>query len=328
MDSQTIRRIVKASGVCPGEMILVHFWGEDSDKETANSFMAAVTALGATPVLLQQAREQNRDIFLSAGDSCFDERYFEMLSCFDAVLDIFAYQPIVLGFDIGEEAFGRYRKYIARLFSKLMEFKRFTQIRIPTAANAEESGLEAEDYIRRMEAAYDIDYEELHIACREKLAGFEGVSGISLRTGEDHLLSFELGQREWHIDSGAGDLPSGEIYIAPLEEKTHGSVFFEQLCLEGEAFSNVVLEVEKGMVCGSNEPRVAAFFEKQPMENRIVCELGFGMNPNVKSLCGYAVLDEKMAGTFHIAFGANHMFGGNNRASVHMDLVGHGRLIM
>jgi leucyl aminopeptidase (aminopeptidase T) len=46
------------------------------------------------------------------------------------------------------------------------------------------------------------------------------------------------------------------------------------------------------------------------------------MNPKIKDLCGYAALDEKMAGTFHIAIGANKMFGGTNAASIHVDFVG------
>ena len=80
MKRETILKIVKASGVSAGELILVHFWGEDSEKEIANSFLAAVAELGATPVLLQQARSINRDIFASAKESCFDERYFELIS--------------------------------------------------------------------------------------------------------------------------------------------------------------------------------------------------------------------------------------------------------
>ena len=71
---------------------------------------------------------------------------------------------------------------------------------------------------------------------------------------------------------------------------------------------------------------MAKYFSDQPKENRTVCELGIGMNPNVTNLCGYTVLDEKMAGTFHIAVGANNMFGGNNRASTHIDFVGCGRI--
>lgn len=52
MDRKTISKIVKASGVSSGEMILVHFWGEDADKEIANNFMVAVAENGATPILV------------------------------------------------------------------------------------------------------------------------------------------------------------------------------------------------------------------------------------------------------------------------------------
>ena len=39
MNKKTISKIVKASGISSGEMVLVHFWGEDVDKDIANNFM-------------------------------------------------------------------------------------------------------------------------------------------------------------------------------------------------------------------------------------------------------------------------------------------------
>lgn len=35
-----------------------------------------------------------------------------------------------------------------------------------------------------------------------------------------------------------------------------------------------------------------------------------------------------MCDTFHIAVGANHMFGGTNVASDHIDFVGHGVVVL
>ena len=59
MESQTQRRCAydarnhsknrKASGVSAGELILIHFWGENADKTVADQFAAAVAALGASP---------------------------------------------------------------------------------------------------------------------------------------------------------------------------------------------------------------------------------------------------------------------------------------
>lgn len=86
------------------------------------------------------------------------------------------------------------------------------------------------------------------------------------------------------------------------------------------------MHIEDGEVCGSSHSEIAKYFAELPRENRIVCELGIGMNPNITELCGYTLLDEKMAGTFHIAVGANDMFGGENNASDHVDFVGQGRI--
>ena len=326
MNRETISKIIKASGVSAGELVLVHFWGEDAEKEIANNFVASVAAMGATPVLLQQARSINRETFLSATESSFDERYFELFSKFDAVLDVFAYQPIILGGQIPEEQMTLYRKYISQLFNKLMECKRFTQIRIPTQANAAESSLEPQDYIRRMTMAYDIDYEILTESCNREIKRFEGVESMAVLTGEGCVLHLELTGRTWHIDAGDGDMPCGEIYIAPIEDKTQGSVFFDTFFLDDVKYENITLQVLNGEISGSSNSDVAQYFAKQPRENRIVCELGIGMNPNVTDLCGYTVLDEKMAGTFHIAVGANVMFGGENMASDHVDFVGTGKV--
>lgn len=326
MKSETISKIVRASGVSTGELVLVHFWGEDADKEIANSFVASVAALGATPVLLQQARSINREIFSSAKENCFDDRYFESFSKFDAVLDVFAYQPIVLGYQIEKEQMALYRKYISQLFYKLMECKRFTQIRVPTEANAAESNLEPQDYVQRMNKAYDVDYEAVDMACKREVERFAGVSQVTVHTGADCVLNLDLTGRTWHIDAGDGDLPCGEIYIAPVENKTNGNVFFETFYLDDMKYNNVTLQILNGEVFGSSHTEIAKHFAERSQENRIVCELGLGMNPNVTDLCGYTVLDEKMVGTFHIAVGANNMFGGDNKASDHIDFVGCGKI--
>ena len=134
MTRETIAKIVKASGVSAGELILIHFWSENADKTVADQFAAAVAALGASPVVLQQARSVNREIFAGAKESCFDDRYFGLFSKFDAVLDVFACQPIVLGYELEDAQMDLYRRYISQLFEKLVTCRRFAQICIPTEA--------------------------------------------------------------------------------------------------------------------------------------------------------------------------------------------------
>ena len=326
MEFETIMKLVKASGVSEGELILIHFWGEDADKKIANSFAAAVAAAGASPVVLQQARSINRDLFATAKASCFDEKYFELFSKFDAVLDVFAYQPVILGYELEEEQMNLYRRYIGQLFGKLMECKRFTQIRIPTEANAAESGLAPEEYIRRMNSAYDIDYDCLAEVCGQEAAKMAGAEKVAVTTGEGCVLNLELTGRKWLTDAGDGDLPCGEIYIAPVENRTNGKVFFEALWVDNVKYPDVTLEIADGEIINCSNKELEKHFADMPKAEKTVCELGLGMNSNVRDLCGYTLLDEKMAGTFHIAIGMNMMFGGTNQASDHVDFVGRGKV--
>lgn len=325
MDLSIIDRIVPATGIRAGENVLVHFWGEDENLPIARAFMQAAAKLGTSPVLLQQSRTQNRALFTAAADRAFDGRYFEAFAHFDTVLDVFTYQPIVPGGPLPPEALNRYRAYISRLFGALMKSKKFLQLRMPTAANAAESGLNPDDFIARLERAYSVDFTALQNDCAEKVNELKSFQRLTLKTGENCALHFIFADRSWFIDAGDGDWPCGEVYIAPLEENTHGSICFPRLYVEDAGiFEKITLFVSSGRVIGSSDPAFNAWLASQPSENTIVCELGFGMNKNIDSLCGYTVLDEKMAGTFHIALGNNTMFGGKNDARMHLDLVHSG----
>lgn len=298
MDRQLIKKIVSVSGIKPGELVCVHYWGEDDQREIMHEFAQAVVEMGAAPLEVQQSRKENKRRFLVAKAETYGDTYFSIFEKVHTVLDIFVYQPVILGTQIEPEQIDVYRQYMGRLFEALMGAKRFIQIRIPTIENAQESGLDPKDYIRRMEEAYNIDYKALKQECEESA-------------------------KKWNIDVGEGDMPCGEIYIAPLEDQTNGEVYFETLYLEDMGcFKNVVLTIQNGVVVAANNEVVLDFINQASDSDKTVCELGFGFNEHVTELCGYTLLDEKMKGTFHIAIGDNTMFGGANKAMCHIDFVG------
>ena len=322
MKKQMIDRIVKATGVTDGELILIHFWGEDNEIEIMHQFAEAVVAQGATPIELQQSRTHNYHMFSVAKESCFDEKYMSLFEKIDAVVDVFTYQPVVLGESLAEKQMEMYRSYMGRLFQQLMSKKRFVQVRVPTAENAKEAALEPEEYITRMEEAYDIDYEGLKEVCAEKIEKLQQAEHIFVETGKDCCLKFTVKERSWMADCGDGDLPCGEVYIAPQENATEGNIFFEKLYIEELGkFEKVMFTVKAGKLICATDVKVQSFLDGLTEQQKTVCELGFGCNPNIKSLCGYIVLDEKMAETVHFAIGNNVMFGGKNEAEVHMDFV-------
>ena len=323
MEIELIRKIVKASGVKEGELILIHFWGEDSKIDIMHNFAVAVAELGASPLEVQQSRSHNKSIFEVAKETSFDDKYYSIFEKVDAVLDVFAYQPVVLKYKIDPKQMNLYRNYVGKLFRVLMGKKRFTQIRIPTVENAQESNLDPNEYIERMTKAYDVDYKKLRMLCEEKVNKLKGAKQIILKSEHDCSLKIETGDRKWFLDCGDGDLPCGEVYIAPIEGNTEGTVYYKKLFIEdvGE-FEDVILTIKEGILINSNNNQINDFISSISKEDRVVCELGFGLNENVTSLCGYPVLDEKMSDTFHIAIGDNRMFGGNNKANLHMDFVG------
>ena len=323
MDKSLIERIVRATGVQANEMILVHFWGEDKDIATMHHFASAVAALGASPIELQQSRSVNYQRFSSLTQRPYGDAYFDLYKNLDAVIDIFNYQPVVLNQKLEEEQMGYYRQYMASIFRVLVQAKRFSQIRLPSVDNADESGLSPEEFTERILRAYDVDYDEIRIAGQNRVAKLSQEKTFSLVTGQGSILNFNLEDRQWHIDAGDGDMPCGEVYIAPVEELTVGDVYFERLYTqEYGIYDNIVLHIDAGVIVGSNKEEFNECLTKLDAQDKTVCELGFGINPNITTLCGYTVLDEKALATFHIAIGNNTLFGGKNESQQHIDFVG------
>jgi leucyl aminopeptidase (aminopeptidase T) len=63
------------------------------------------------------------------------------------------------------------------------------------------------------------------------------------------------------------------------------------------------------------------FIEQFPGDKDIIAEFGIGLNENIKELIGCTIIDEKCAGTAHIAIGMNDMFGGKNSSQLHLDFI-------
>lgn len=293
-----------------------------------HAFASAVASLGASPIELQQSRAVNFSRFAGLSQQPFTEQYFELFRNVDAVIDVFNYQPVVIDRKLEDVQMGYYRQYMASLFRVLMQAKRFSQIRLPSEENAEESGLPPEEFSERMTHAYDIDYNEIRSTCLTRVAELSRSKVFSLVTGQKYILNIVTEGRAWQIDAGDGDLPCGEVYIAPVEGLANGEVFFEKLFAEQlGVYEGILLRVSGGIIVGSNDEIFNEQLAKLDCADKTVCELGFGLNPNITSLCGYAVLDEKSLGTFHIAIGNNTMFGGKNESQLHLDFVGKGEIV-
>lgn len=117
-----------------------------------------------------------------------------------------------------------------------------------------------------------------------------------------------------------GNLPSGEAYIAPLEDGSDG-----EMIIDGSMVGIGKLESPLHMTISGGKLRSVTGEKSENLDillkneiNGTVCELGIGTN-EAAILNGIILEDEKVYGTVHIAFGTNTSFGGTNKAECHMD---------
>ena len=120
-----------------------------------------------------------------------------------------------------------------------------------------------------------------------------------------------------------GNLPSGEVYLAPWEDQTNGRVVVDgSMASVGLCETPITIDIVNGyaetITGGKEAEKLIELFEKSGREARAVAEFGIGTNYKAK-LIGMILEDEKVLGTIHIAFGNNLTMGGCISVSSHLD---------
>ena len=136
-----------------------------------------------------------------------------------------------------------------------------------------------------------------------------------------------------------GNLPAGEIFIAPNEKLGEGKLFCP---LTIDRYSNKILknvelyfkdgklQIDKVSTDNDLEDLISSFKQCEDIDKTKdlaeirtynVAELGIGCNPKITKAIGYILTDEKITGSVHIAFGSNKMYGGTSISQMHWDFV-------
>jgi leucyl aminopeptidase (aminopeptidase T) len=121
----------------------------------------------------------------------------------------------------------------------------------------------------------------------------------------------------------SGNLPSGEVFLAPWEDQTNGRVIVDgSMASVGLCETPITIDIVNGyaetVTGGKEAEKLIELFEKSGREARAVAEFGIGTNYKAK-LTGMILEDEKVFGTIHIAFGNNITMGGRISVSSHLD---------
>jgi aminopeptidase len=319
-----VPKIVEGFNLKKDSMVLIHFWGEDDDLEILDRFAVEVAKAGACPVRWQQSRQRIKDYFaqVPAENLTFPDKYFDVFKSADVVIDILTYSPTKPHKDFPKDKMPMFGAYMRKLFPALTQDKEmFIQLRVPTEENAQEAGIDYGVFKASMLNALDVDYKKMKADCEQLAANLKDKKNVTIYTKDDKRLTFSIEGREWFGDYGNGDIPCGEVYIAPVEESANGEILIPMVILEGQRFSEVLMEFKQGKLVACSAPEILEYIQSAPGDSDVIGEFGIGLNENVKEMIGYQVIDEKAKGTIHIAVGMNDYFGGKNQTPLHMDFI-------
>jgi aminopeptidase len=181
-----------------------------------------------------------------------------------------------------------------------------------------------------LEGPMNVDWKKL-ARMSGKIAGMVNkASSVQIAAPNGTKLSFSIRGRKALADTGIltkpgafGNLPAGEVFLAPVEGSSNGRLVLEWAPDRGLS-SPVTLIVKDGLVreiLGDedfSEELRRRLAERQ--ENRNIAEFGIGTNERAKRPDNI-LESEKIMGTIHIALGDNSTFGGTVKTPFHQDFV-------
>jgi aminopeptidase len=202
----------------------------------------------------------------------------------------------------------------------------------PTAALAQEAGMSLAEYERFVAGTLFLDRPDPAAAWKELSQGQARLVERLTQADEVRIeaegtdLRLRVGGRTWINSDGRKNMPSGEVFTGPLEDSVAGTVRFTiPSNHRGAQVEDVELRFRDGEVVDARaargDARLQAALATDPGARRLG-ELGIGTNIGVDRATGSTLLDEKMAGTVHLALGRSYPeTGGVNESAVHWDLI-------
>lgn len=189
-------------------------------------------------------------------------------------------------------------------------------------------GITKEIFVRCLAAESEI-IEELSNKLVEK---FKGVSFVRVVTKLGTDITMDIRNRRVIPSTGiirekgsGGNLPSGEVYLAPVEGSSNGTIVFDgSVAGIGILESPMKLTVKDGYIIDidtTDNPQAKQLLDTLNEVGKdafAIAELGIGTNHKA-IISGLILEDEKALKTCHIAMGNNKGMGGSIDIPLHID---------
>jgi aminopeptidase len=209
---------------------------------------------------------------------------------------------------------------------------RWTGTILPTPALAQQAQMSTTQYAGFVNRALFLDrpdpvqaWRDLHATQQSMVERLSAASEIRIEAeGTDIRLG--VAGRTWINSDGHHNMPSGEVFTGPHERSANGTVRFTvPTGPRGVTVTGVELRFEDGEVVSARADRGDDYLQAALATDggaRYLGELGIGTNAGIDRATGHILLDEKMAGTVHLALGRSYPeTGGTNDSALHWDLI-------
>jgi aminopeptidase len=202
----------------------------------------------------------------------------------------------------------------------------------PTPALAQGAGMSEHDYTAFVRRALFLDGED-PVAAWQALSARQDVlvarlsEAKEIRIQSDRTdLRLAVTGRTWVNSDGRRNMPSGEVFTGPHERSANGTIRFDvPSSFRGASVTGAELTFADGLVVAARADTGQALLEAALATDdgaRFLGELGIGSNTGIDRATGSTLLDEKIAGTVHLALGRSYPeTGGTNVSALHWDLI-------
>ena len=195
----------------------------------------------------------------------------------------------------------------------------------PCPTLAQQANMSMEEYREFVYNATLIDWKEesknLYLM-KEHLESHKDIRFI----GPETDLHASTEGRLWVASDGKHNMPSGEVFTAPVDDSVEGRIYFDIPFLQqGKVIQGVRLTFEKGEVedfsAEKEESTLKSIIETDEGSRRLG-EMAIGTNRGIKQYTLNMLFDEKIGDTIHCALGRAYKdCNGVNESAVHVDMI-------
>ena len=138
-------------------------------------------------------------------------------------------------------------------------------------------------------------------------------------------IHFSTKNRVWINSDGRNNMPSGEVFSAPVEDSVNGIVHFSYPAIyRGKEVENIRLTVKDGLITEWSASKGKEVLDEIFSINgaRRFGEVAIGTNYHIQQVTKNILFDEKIGGSVHMAVGQSYQqCGGKNESVIHWDMI-------